>query len=291
VRAGLGAKVQPGVKRGLLPRILGGGPLFFFVLMNNDKKRKFSPPAQAAGTGKAPTPVPAMLFDLDGTLIDSVYEHVLAWHEAFDRQNIHIPNWKTHRRIGMSGQLFVPRLLREMGYKTTTSKIDRLEKLRAEAFQKRLPSIGILPGAAELLRTLSAMGVRWAIATSSDRRQVQKLLKGLHVPAAVPVVTGDDVKNAKPAPDLFLVAAERLGVSLGESVVVGDSPWDLLAARRMKALGVGLLCGGYSKEELQAAGAHRVYESPADLLENLADLGIEVMFGESAKRTGTSLRS
>jgi HAD superfamily hydrolase (TIGR01509 family) len=247
--------------------------------MSSDKKRRLSTPAEPGGPAKAPTPVPAMLFDLDGTLIDSVYEHVLAWHEAFERQNIHIPNWKIHRRIGMTGQLFVPRLLRETGHKTTTSKIDRLEKLRAKAFQKRLPGIGILPGAAALLRVLSAIGVLWAIATSGDRRQVQKLLKGLHVPAAVPVITGDDVKNAKPAPDRFLVAAERLGVSLGESVVVGDSPWDLLAARRMKALGVGLLCGGYSKEELQEAGAHRVYESPDDLLENLADLGIEMTSG------------
>jgi HAD superfamily hydrolase (TIGR01509 family) len=248
--------------------------------MNSNKKRRLSPPAKpGGGLGKAPTPVPAMLFDLDDTLIDSVYEHVLAWHEAFEGQNIYIPNWKIHRRIGMTGQLFVPRLLREMGRKTTTSQIDRLEKLRAKAFQKRLPGIRILPGAVALLRALSAIGVLWAIATSGDRRQVQKLLKGLHVPAAVPVVTGDDVKNAKPAPDLFLVAGERLGVSLGESVVVGDSPWDLLAARRMKALGVGLLSGGYSKQELQEAGAHRVYESPDDLLENLADLGIDMNSG------------
>jgi HAD superfamily hydrolase (TIGR01509 family) len=220
--------------------------------------------------------MPALLFDLDGTLVDSVYEHVSAWHEAFDREDIEIPVWKIHRRIGMSGQLFVPTLLREMGYQATRSKVARLEKLRRPAFQRRIASIGILPGAAELLRTLTRIGVRWAIATSGDRKQAQPFLKDLPVTPGVPVVTGDDVKNAKPAPDIFLVAAERLGVSLGESVVVGDSPWDLLAARRMKALGVGLLCGGYSREELQAAGAHRVYESPAELLENLADLGIDI---------------
>lgn len=241
--------------------------------MNSEKKK--APQSKRGDKGAAPTSVPALLFDLDGTLVDSVYAHVQAWHEAFNRVNIEIPSWKIHRRIGMSGQLFVPRLLREMGYNTTPSKIARLEKLRKPVFQRSIPGIRVLPGAAGLLRALTHMGVRWAIATSGDRGQVEKLLKGLRIPPGAPVITGDDVKNAKPAPDIFLVAAERLGASLDESVVVGDSPWDLLAARRMKALGIGLLCGGYSKEELQAAGAHRVYESPAELLENLADLGID----------------
>ena len=91
------------------------------------------------------------------------------------------------------------------------------------------------------------------------------------------MVTGDEVKNAKPAPDIFLLAAERLGVSISDCIIVGDSPWDLLAGRRMKALGVGLLCGGYAKEELERAGAHLVYEDPAELLGNLAELGISEM--------------
>jgi HAD superfamily hydrolase (TIGR01509 family) len=241
--------------------------------MENKKKRAANP--AHADNGLAEKSMPALLFDLDGTLVDSVYEHVLAWHAAFNEENIEIPVWKIHRRIGMSGQLFVPKLLREMGYKATPSKVERLEKLRKPVFQRSIAGIRVLPGAAGLLRMLSRIGVRWAIATTGERSQAQKLMKGLPVPGDVPVVTGDDVENAKPAPDVFLVAAERLGVSLEESVVVGDSPWDLLAARRMKALGVGLLCGGYSKEELQAAGAHRVYESPAELLENLADLGID----------------
>jgi phosphoglycolate phosphatase-like HAD superfamily hydrolase len=96
----------------------------------------------------------------------------------------------------------------------------------------------------------------------------------LHLPKSLPVATGDDVKNAKPAPDIFLFASETLGVSISDCIIVGDSPWDLLVGRRINALGVGLLCGGYAKEELEHAGAHLVYDDPAELLENSAELGI-----------------
>jgi HAD superfamily hydrolase (TIGR01509 family) len=218
--------------------------------------------------------LPAMLFDLDGTLVDSVYQHVIAWSESFDHYGVHIPAWKIHRRIGMSGKLFAPMLLREIGHKADRTRIEELEKRELRNFERQLREVRILPGAVDLVRGLSRLGISWALATSGNRRQVEKLLKGLHVPPSVPVITGDDVKSAKPAPDLFLVAAQHLGVSLSDCVVVGDSPWDLLAARRMKALGVGLLCGGYGKEELERAGAHRVYESPIELLQNLSDLGI-----------------
>jgi HAD superfamily hydrolase (TIGR01509 family) len=218
--------------------------------------------------------LPAMLFDLDGTLVDSVYQHVIAWSESFDHYGVHIPVWKIRRRIGMSGKLFAPMLLREIGRKADRTRIEELEKRELRNFERQLREVRILRGAVDLVRGLSRLGISWALATSGNRRQVEKLLKGLHVPSSVPVITGDDVKSAKPAPDLFLVAAQHLGVSLSDCVVVGDSPWDLLAARRMKALGVGLLCGGYGKEELERAGAHRVYESPIELLQNLSDLGI-----------------
>jgi HAD superfamily hydrolase (TIGR01509 family) len=219
-------------------------------------------------------PLPAMLFDLDGTLVDSVYEHVRAWHETFTNFRMDIPSWKIHRRIGMSGAFFLPKLLREMGHSANQSTIDRLEKKRAKYFEKEIKQIRVMSGAAELLVRLTKIGLPWAIATSGERSQTKKLLRGLHVPESVPVVTGDDVKNAKPAPDIFLLAAQKLEVSISDSIVVGDSPWDLLAGRRMKALGVGLLCGGYAKEELERAGAHLVYENPGELLENLAELGI-----------------
>jgi HAD superfamily hydrolase (TIGR01509 family) len=219
--------------------------------------------------------MPALLFDLDGTLVDSAYDHVLAWREAFNEFRIAIPNWKIHRRIGMSGAFFLPKILGEINHGASKPQIEKLEKSHAKYFNRRIKTIRVLPGAVELLRHLTKIGVPWAIATSGARAQTEKLLKNLHIPSSVPIVTGDDVKKAKPAPDIFVLASERLEVSIDHSIVVGDSPWDLLAGRRMKALGVGLLCGGYAQEELERAGAHLVYENPGDLLENLVELGIK----------------
>jgi HAD superfamily hydrolase (TIGR01509 family) len=219
--------------------------------------------------------LPPILLDLDGTLVDSVYEHVLAWREALEDAEIRLPNWKIHRRIGMSGRLFLPALLRELGQKTDKAEIQSIEKVRSVIFGKKIQEIRILPGAKELLAFFTKIGLRWALATSGERSQVDQLVRGLNIPSSVPVITGDDVKIAKPAPDTFVLAAQRLGVSAHESIIIGDSPWDLLAAQRMKALGVGLLCGGYSESELERAAAYRVYEDPADLLMHIEELGIQ----------------
>jgi len=143
--------------------------------------------------------LPAMLFDLDGTLVDSVYQHVIAWSESFDHYGVHIPAWKIHRRTGMSGKLFAPMLLREIGHKADRTRIEELEKRELRNFERQLREVRILPGAVDLVRGLSRLGISWALATSGNRRQVEKLLKGLHVPPSVPVITGDDVKSAKPA--------------------------------------------------------------------------------------------
>jgi phosphoglycolate phosphatase-like HAD superfamily hydrolase len=116
--------------------------------------------------------------------------------------------------------------------------------------------------------------VRWAIATSGNGRTAQPMVDMLDVPKGTIVITRDDVERAKPDPDLFLAAAERLGVPIEESMVVGDSVWDLLAAQRARALGIGVLSGGYGREELELAGAYRVYEDPADLLRHLDEVGV-----------------
>lgn len=219
--------------------------------------------------------IPPLLLDLDGTLVDSVYEHVVAWREALEDAEIRLPNWKIHRRIGMSGKLFLPALLRELGKNIDKAEIQSIERVRSGIFKKKIPEIRIHAGAKELLEYFERIGALWAIATSGERVQVEQLLKNFDIPSTVPVITGDDVATAKPAPDSFVVAAQRLGVSPLESIVIGDSPWDLLAAQRMKALGVGLLCGGYADSELERAGAYRVYEDPADLLEHIEELGIQ----------------
>jgi HAD superfamily hydrolase (TIGR01509 family) len=216
----------------------------------------------------------AFLFDLDGTLVDSVYQHVLAWQDALDAAGIELSVWRIHRKVGMSGGLFANALLRETGREVTPEQASELRRLHAEAYAARSPQVRVLPGTRELLAHLTAVGVPWAIATSGYRESAGPVLELLELPPDVPVVTRDLVERAKPDPDLFLAAGDKLGIALENCVVVGDSVWDLLAARRARALGVGLLSGGYGREELERAGAYRVYEDPADLRLHLDEVGV-----------------
>ncbi len=219
-------------------------------------------------------PRPAFLFDLDGTLIDSVYQHVIAWRAALQEVGVSLPVWKLHRRIGMSGGLFVNALLRELGTTLDEETLGRLPDLHAEAYGGQLESVRPLPGAEELLGTLSEHGVPWAIATSGLERSASLAREMLSLPADTPMITRDRVRYAKPDPDLFLAAAAAIDVDIADSIVVGDSVWDLMAARRARALGIGLLSGGYGREELIYGGAFRVYEDPADLLAHLDEVGV-----------------
>lgn len=217
---------------------------------------------------------PALLLDLDGTLVDSVYQHVLAWREALEACGIELSVWRIHRKIGMSGGLFTAALLRETGRPVTSGERERLRALHQDAYARRADQIRALPGARDLLARLTRRGVPWAVATSGRRESAEHALRLLELPDGVPVITRDRVARAKPDPDLFLAAAEALGVAADESIVVGDSIWDLLAARRAGALGVGLLSGGYGREELEKAGAYRVYDDPADLAAHLDEIGV-----------------
>jgi HAD superfamily hydrolase (TIGR01549 family) len=219
-------------------------------------------------------PRTSFLFDLDGTLVDSVYNHVLAWREAFAAEAIELSVWRIHRKIGMSGGLFTNVLQRETGLKLDPARVDRLRQLHADAYKRRLSDIRPLPGARDLLAALTEAKVPWAIATSGRMEVAAPMLGILGVDTArVPVVTRDQVPYAKPDPDLFVAAAERLGIAIESASVVGDSVWDMLAAQRARALGIGLLSGGYGLEELERAGAYRVFEDPADLLEHLDEVG------------------
>jgi HAD superfamily hydrolase (TIGR01509 family) len=214
------------------------------------------------------------LFDLDGTLVDSVYDHVLAWHDALMERGIHVSVWRLHRKIGMSGGLFAKALAREMGQELGAETLEELRRLHAKYYGQRSAMTRPLPGARELLAHLSDNDIPWAIATSGRIETAGPVLKILGIdPAKNVVITRDLVRYAKPDPDLFLAAAEKLGVDIGSACVVGDAIWDMLAARRARALGIGLLSGGYGMEELERAGAYRVYEDPADLLAHLDEVG------------------
>lgn len=218
---------------------------------------------------------PAFLFDLDGTLVDSVYQHVLAWREALEQAGLPLAVWRVHRRIGMSGGLFIHALARETGRTLTPEEAERFQKLHEEAFVRFYSAqVRPLPGARDLLERLAKAGVPYAIATSGRAEGARRALATLGVTWDIPLVTRDQVARAKPDPDLFLAAAELLGVPITSSIVVGDSIWDLLAARRAHALGVGVLSGGYGAEELERAGAFRVYQDPADLLAHLDEVGV-----------------
>jgi HAD superfamily hydrolase (TIGR01509 family) len=217
---------------------------------------------------------PAILFDVDGTLVDSVYQHVLAWHEALLGENIDLSVWRIHRRVGMSGGLFVDALARETGAVIDAERAERLRRRHAQGVLSRIADIRPLRGAVALLSRLDELGIPFALATSGRRETADHMTSLLKLPAHVPVITRDEVARAKPDPDLFLAAADRLHIPVQDCFVVGDSVWDLLAAQRARAMGVGLLSGGYGRGELERAGAYRVYEDPADLLAHLDEIGV-----------------
>jgi HAD superfamily hydrolase (TIGR01549 family) len=219
-------------------------------------------------------PRTSFLFDLDGTLVDSVYQHVLAWREALESEGITLSVWRIHRRIGMSGGLLTNMLLRETGITLDRERTNRLRELHAAALNRRQDEIRPLPGAKDLLAALTEVRIPWAIATSGRMETAAPSLEKLGIDLGrVPVVTRDEVKYAKPDPDLFLAAAERLKVKIETATVVGDSVWDMLAGQRARALAIGLLSGGYGEEELARAGAYRVFADPADMLVHLDEVG------------------
>jgi phosphoglycolate phosphatase-like HAD superfamily hydrolase len=216
----------------------------------------------------------AFLFDLDGTLVDSVYQHVLAWREALESEGILLSVWRIHRKIGMSGGLLTSMLLRETGLMIDPERIQRLQRRHAAAYVRHAAGVQPLPGARLLLDFLSDAGIPWAIATSGRMETAGPALDALGLDVGrTPVVTRDEVRHAKPDPDLFIAAAAKLGVPIEMASVVGDSVWDMLAAQRARSLGIGLLSGGYGLEELERAGAYRVFEDPADLLYHIDEVG------------------
>jgi HAD superfamily hydrolase (TIGR01509 family) len=215
----------------------------------------------------------ALIFDLDGTLVDTVYAHVLAWQRALNEAEMPIEGWKIHRRIGMSGGLFTRAVAREVGRPLAPDETERIQTRHGELYRELLPERRPLPGAVGLLEELRTTGIPHGIATSGRRPEIDASLEALGVGAETVVVERGHVDRAKPEPDLFLACAERLGVPASECYVVGDAVWDLLAARRAGMLSVGLQSGGYGEDELTRAGAFRVYRDTEELRDSLDELG------------------
>jgi HAD superfamily hydrolase (TIGR01509 family) len=219
-------------------------------------------------------PMPALIFDLDGTLVDTVYAHVFAWQRALAEAGLAIDGWRIHRRIGMSGGLFTRAVARELGRPLTSTEVEAIQARHGQLFRELLPERRPLPGAAELLAELRTAGVPFGIATSGRRPEIDASLETLALGPETVVVERGNVQRAKPEPDLFLACAARLSIAPEDCYVVGDAVWDLLAARRARMLSVGLLSGGYGDDELTRAGAFRVYRDTKELRESLDELGL-----------------
>ena len=218
-------------------------------------------------------PQTSFIFDLDGTLTDSVYQNVAAWKEALDSEDIALAMWRIHRKIGMSGGLMLKSLSRETGLDINAKQAERLSEKHAQAYERLQGQIIALPGAVDLLEYLTDANINWCIATSGGTDTAKINLKALGLDFdEIKIITRNDVKYGKPDPDLFLAAARRMDVAIEECLVIGDAVWDMLAARRCKATGIGLLSGGYDIGELERAGALRVYEDPLNLLNHLDEV-------------------
>jgi HAD superfamily hydrolase (TIGR01509 family) len=218
--------------------------------------------------------MPALIFDLDGTLVDTVYAHVFAWQRGLAEAGMPIDGWRIHRRMGMSGGLFARAVAREVGRPLDDAEVEAVQQRHGELFRELLPERRPLPGAVGLLAELRERGILHGIATSGRRPEIDASLEALGVGPETTVVERGDVLRAKPEPDLFLECARRLGAEPDDCYVVGDAVWDLLAARRAKMLSVGVLSGGYGEEELASAGAFRVYRDVKDLHGALEEIGV-----------------
>src|SRR2546423_4064634 len=205
----------------------------------------------------------ALIFDLDGTLVDTVYAHVFAWQRALAEAGWRMGEWKTHRRIGMSGGLFTRAVAREVGRPLTAGEAEAIQARHGELFRELLPDRRPLPGAVQLLADLRELGIAFGIATSGRRPEIDRSLDVLGLGEDTVVVERGRVQRAKPEPDLFLACAEQLAVPADECFVVGDAVWDLLASRRAHMLCIGLLSGGFGGGGRLCARAFPRYPEPA----------------------------
>lgn len=216
----------------------------------------------------------ALIFDLDGTLIDSVYPHALAWQQAFRERDLCVPAWEIHRRIGISGKILARAVARERGTSLSDEAIAEAEDAHARFYRPYRELCVPLPGAENLLRFLRESKVAHGIATTGKREEVAESLRALGVGEGVVVMDGSSIEHTKPDPDLFVECQKALGVDRSDCLVIGDAVWDVHAARRAGILAVGVLSGGFGEQELYNAGAMRVYSDVAHLHRSIDELGV-----------------
>jgi HAD superfamily hydrolase (TIGR01509 family) len=209
---------------------------------------------------------PAVLFDVDGTLVDSNYLHVHAWYRAFIEAEVGVEAWRIHRSIGMDGSTLLATLAENADDDTRS----RLKDLHSRYYRETAPLLRRLPGARELLVAVDKLGLQIVLATSAPEDELSLLREVLGSDDLVSAVTSsNDVDTAKPQPDIVHVALDRAGVDAGQAVFVGDTVWDVEACERAGVPTIAVLSGGVSRGELEIAGAQAVFENPRDLCDHL----------------------
>jgi HAD superfamily hydrolase (TIGR01509 family) len=208
--------------------------------------------------------VTAVLFDVDGTLVDSNYLHAVTWWQAFDQAGYQVPMAGIHRAIGMGSDKLLAKLLPADRDRARDPEIKAAHGTLYATFWSRLQP---LPGAVALLRTCRHRGLKVVLASSADEREFRALRAALGADDAIDAATyAGEAERSKPDPDLVQIALDKAAVPAGQAVFVGDSAWDMLACRQAGVLGIGFLSGGIGREELRSAGASAIYDGPADLL-------------------------
>jgi HAD superfamily hydrolase (TIGR01549 family) len=212
-------------------------------------------------------PVDTAVFDVDGTLVDTNYQHALSWYRAFRRFDVVLPVWRLHRAIGMGGDNLVAHVA---GQHVEDRLGDQLRDAWEEEFDQLVPEVSAFAGAHELLADVKSRGLRLVLASSGKSKHTEHfldLLDGKEIADAW--TTSDDVESSKPAPDLVSVAVEKVGGTRG--VMIGDSVWDAISAREVGVPTIAVRTGGFSNDELREAGAEWVFESLEELRDGIAE--------------------
>jgi len=209
---------------------------------------------------------PAVLFDVDGTLVDSNYLHVYAWQHAFADERMCVAAWHIHRCIGMDGS----KLVRTLSEDAPAEVQERLSDRHSRYYGELTPLLAPLRGARELLRRVAGLGLQVVLASSAPGDELEVLLKVLDCDEVIAATTSSrDVGTAKPEPGIMRVALDRVGVDAEHAVFVGDAVWDAHSAAGAGLPCIGVLSGGVSRAELQEAGASPVFADAQDLLDHL----------------------
>jgi len=209
------------------------------------------------------------VFDLDGTLVDTVETRIVAWLRTFDEQDIPADRAKVAKLIGSDGRRLARVVAEAAGQPIDAEKAEAIDHRAGEIYSELNSDPKPLPGAVDLLRALDGRGLRWAIATSSRQEQVGASIDALKLKGRATIIDGSHVANAKPAPDLLLAAARELGVEPSRCWYVGDAIWDMEAARAAAMPAIAVTTGSATGEELEHAGAWLTVDNLSRLIQLL----------------------